>query len=63
MGCSRSKAEEHVSNTVGMLSAKSRLHNILQKKSDFLKMKIARKKSNAQRNGQRTYIHRLKETF
>lgn len=64
MGCSRSKAGEYVNNTVRILSAKSRLYNILEKKSDFLKMKITRKKSKSQqRNGQRTYIYRLKETF
>jgi len=55
MGCSRSKAGEYVNNTVRILSAKSRLYDILEKKSDFLKMKIARKKSKSQqRNGQRT---------
>lgn len=43
MGCSRPKAEEHVNNTVGMLSAKSRLYNILQKKLISQKWKLKEK--------------------
>lgn len=57
------KVEEYANKTVGMPSAKCKLWDILQEKSDFLKIKITRKTRIANKWRKNLHLQRLKRHF
>lgn len=57
------KVEEYANNTVGLPSAKSKLWDSLQEKSDFLKIKITRTTGIAKKWRKNLDLQRLKRHF